>query len=54
MSNKFYLKSDKADWVHKQQSLEIKSNFDNIIIKKNIIPFIDFNKKIHFLDVFDF
>ena len=34
MSNKFYLKSDKADWVHKQQSLEIKSNFDNIIIKK--------------------
>ena len=54
MSNKFYLKSDKADWVHKQQSLEIKSNFDNIIIKKNIIPFIDFNKKIHFLDVYDF
>ena len=53
MSNKFYLKSDKADWVHKQQSLEIKSNFDNIIIKKNIIPFIDFNKKIHFLDFED-
>ncbi len=54
MSNKIYLKSDKADWVHKQQSLEIKSNFENIVIKKKIVPFIDFNKKIHFLDVFDF
>lgn len=54
MSQKFYLKSDKADWVHKQQSLEIKSNFKNIYIKKNLIPLIDMNKKIHFLDFFDF
>ncbi len=54
MIKKYYLKSDKADWVHKQQSHEIKSNFQNIILKKYIIPLIDINKKIHFLDVFDF
>ena len=54
MNNFSYIKSDRANWVHDQIANEIKKNFDYIKLKKNIFPISDFNKKIHFLDFFNF
>ena len=54
MNNFSYIKSDRANWVHDQIAYEIKNNFKHIKLKKNILPLIDLNKKIHFLDFFNF